>query len=371
MNWMFLLVFGLALCTTLLLVPLADWLGKRFGITARPGGRRQSEADARRVSKLGGVALFGGFTVAVLAAQLLPVPRLDGYEVIRLIGLLLGGLVIFLVGLLDDIYELGSLAQFIGQFAGASVAILFQIFIEYFNNPLTGQQTPAWPFIVTVAISFFWLVGMMNTMNWLDGADGLAGGVTLIAGATLFINSAFRVEPAQTSVSLLHLALMGTALGFVIYNFYPARIFMGGGATFLGYTLGALAIIGGAKMATILLVMGLPLLDSFWQVVTRVRKGRSPFIGDRGHLHFRLIDMGVSQRQLVIGYYIFCTLFGVLTLITGSQLFKFVALGVMALIVVAGFLLLNRYGRASSPSDASASSSASSPSSSSSSSPSD
>ncbi len=351
---MYLLVFGLALSTTLLLVPLADWLGKRFGITAKPGGRRLSEADARRVSKLGGVALFGGFVIAALAAQLLPVPRLDGSEIIRLIGLLLGGVIIFIVGLLDDIYELSALAQFLGQSAAAAIAILFQIFIEYFNNPLTGQQTPSWPFIVTVALSYFWLMGMMNTMNWLDGADGLAGGVTLIAGATLFINSAFRVEPAQASVSLLHLALIGTALGFVIYNFYPARIFMGGGATFLGYTLGALAIIGGAKMATILLVMGLPLLDSFWQVVTRLRKGRSPFVGDRGHLHFRLIDMGVSQRQLVIGYYIFCALFGVLTLITGSQLFKFVALGVMALIVVIGFLLLNRYGRASSPSDSSA-----------------
>ena len=129
---------------------------------------------------------------------------------------------------------------------------------------------------MTVALSFFWLVGMMNTMNWLDGADGLAGGVTFIAGATLFINSAFRVEPAQTSVSLLHLALMGAALGFVIYNFFPARIIMGGGATFLGYTLGALAIIGGAKMATILLVMGLPLLDSVWQVVNRRAAGTQP-----------------------------------------------------------------------------------------------
>lgn len=339
----YLLVFGLALSTTLLLVPLADWLGRRFGITSKFEGRHANEADARRVSKLGGIALYGGFVVAVLVAQLLPVPRLDPYEVIRLIGLLGGGTVVFVVGLLDDIFELKALPQFFGQFLAASIAILFQIFIEYFNNPFTGEQTPHWSFVITVAISLLWLVGMMNTMNWLDGADGLAGGVTFIAGATLFINSAFRVEPAQTSVSLLHLALMGATLGFVLYNFYPARIFMGGGATFLGYTLGALAIIGGAKMATILLVMGLPLLDSGWQVVNRLRQGRSPFVGDRGHLHFRLIDLGVSQRQLVIAYYLFCACFGVLTLVTGSRLFKFVALGVMGLIVVAGFLILNRY----------------------------
>lgn len=350
------LVFGLGLATTLLLVPLADWLGKRFGVIARSGGRRQSEADTRRVSKLGGIALYGGFVVAVLAAQYLPVPRLDGYEIIRLTGLLFGGTIIFVVGLLDDFFDLPPLAQFMGQFAGAAIAIIFQIFIEYFNNPITGLQTAPWPFIVTVIFSFVWLVGMMNTMNWLDGADGLAGGVTFIAGAMLFINSAFRVEPAQTSVSLLHLALMGSALGFVIYNFYPARIIMGGGATFLGYVLGALAIIGGAKMATILLVMGLPLLDSVWQVVSRVRQGRSPFVGDRGHLHFRLIDMGISQRQIVIGYYLFCTFFGVLTLVTASRLFKFIALGVMGAIVVAGFLYLNRYRRSSSSESSSSSS---------------
>ncbi len=356
----FLLVFGLALSTTLLLIPLADWLGKRLNITAKFGGRRQSEADARRVSKLGGIALYGGFVTAVLAEQLLPVARLDSYEVIRLCGLLIGGTVVFLVGLLDDMYDLPPLAQFAGQSAGAAIAILFQIFIEYFNNPLTGQQTPSWPFIVTVALSFFWLVGMMNTMNWLDGADGLAGGVTLIAGATLFINSAFRIEPAQTSVSLLHLALAGAALGFVLYNFFPARIIMGGGATFLGYTLGALAIIGGAKMATILLVMGLPLVDSLWQVVNRLRQGRSPFSGDRGHLHFRLIDMGISQRRLVIGYYGFCALFGVLTLVTDSRFFKFAALALLGLIVATGFLILNRYRRSSSSSSTSSSSDSSS-----------
>ena len=349
------LVFGLALSTTLLLVPIADWVGRRFGITSKFGGRRQSEADARRVSKLGGVALYGGFVTAVLAAQILPVPRLDSYEVIRLSGLLIGGTVVFLVGLLDDIYDLSPLIQFLGQFLGAAIAIVFQIFIEYFNNPLTGAQTAPWPFWVTVAFSLFWLVGMMNTMNWLDGADGLAGGVTFIAGATLFINSAFRVEPAQTSVSLLHLALMGCTLGFVIYNFFPARIFMGGGATFLGYVLGALAIIGGAKMATILLVMGLPLVDSVWQVATRLREGRSPFSGDRGHLHFRLIDLGVSQRQIVVGDYLFCAFFGVLTLITASQVFKFAALGVMAAIVVGGFLFLNHYRRSSSSSSSASS----------------
>ncbi len=338
----YVLVFSLALGLSLLLTPLADRLGRRFHIVARYGGRRMSEADARRVSKLGGIALFGGFTITVIVSQFLPVPRMDPYEMIRLVGLLFSGTIIFVVGLLDDIFELPPLPQFLAQFATAAVAIVFQIFIEFFNNPLTGEQTPSWPFIVTVALTFFWLVGMMNTVNWLDGADGLASGVGCIAGIVLFINSAFRVEPAQVSVSLLHLALSGALLGFLIFNFHPARIFMGGGAPYLGFLLGSLSIIGGAKMATILLVMGLPLLDSFWQVLSRLRQGKNPFVGDRGHLHFRLLDLGVSQRQMVIGYYIFCAGAGILTLVTTSQAFKFIALGVMALLSIAGFILVQR-----------------------------
>ena len=331
---------------------MAIWLARRFGITAKLGGRHTTEGDERRVPKLGAIVLYGGFVCAALASQLLPVPRLDPYETIRLIGLLLGSTIMFIVGVLDDIYDLSPLAQFAGQFLAAATAILFQIFIEFFNNPFTGEQTAPWHFIVTVAISFFWLLFMMNTTNWLDGLDGLTGGVALIAGAMLFINSAFRVEPTQTSVSLLHLALMGTALGFLFYNFYPARIFMGGGAPMLGYMLGALAIIGGAKMATILLVMGLPLIDAVWQVINRLRKGKSPFSGDRGHLHFRLLDKGFSQRQIVLGYYLFCTFFGVLTLITSSQLFKFIALGVLGLLVIGGFIVLTRLnqGRSSTSS---------------------
>lgn len=338
----YLLVFALALSISLAMMPVAQWLGQRFSITTKPGGRRVNEGDLRRVSRLGGVSLYFAFTITVIAAQFLPVPRLDAYESIRLIGLLAGGTVIFLVGLLDDIFEFSALPQFMGQYLAAAIAIGFQIFIEYFNNPFTGQQTDPFPFIVTVTLSFFWLVGMMNTMNWVDGLDGLAGGIAVIAGLMLFINSAFRVEPAQTSVSLLHLALVGSGLGFLLYNFYPARIFMGGGAPYLGFLLGTLSIIGGAKMATILLVFGLPLVDSLWQVVNRLRQRKSPFSGDRGHLHFRLLDRGFTQRQIVVGYYLFCSFFGVLTLITSSQLFKFIALGVMFTLVAIGFFILTR-----------------------------
>jgi UDP-GlcNAc:undecaprenyl-phosphate GlcNAc-1-phosphate transferase len=343
LQWVpYVITFNMALIIALLVIPIVDRLGKQYGITSKPGGRRVNEGDHRGVSRLGGMSLFIAFTCTVLIAQALPVPRFDPNEIIRISGLLIGGAIIFIVGLLDDIYHFGSFPQFLGQFLAAAVAISFQIFIEYVNNPFTGQQTDPWPFIVTVALSFFWLVGMMNTVNWMDGLDGLAGGVAFITGTVLFINSAFRLEPPQTSVSLLMLAMMGSSLGFLLYNFYPARIFMGGGAMYLGFLMGSLSIIGGAKMATVLLVMGLPLMDAAWQIIHRIRQGRSPFEGGRDHIHFRLHDIGFSQRQIVLAYYCFCAFFGILTLVIDSQFFKFVALAVMLTLVAIGLLIVDR-----------------------------
>lgn len=336
----FIITFAIALSSTLLLMPICDWLGRRWGMTSKAGGRRTTEGDYRRVSKLGGLGLALGFVGAALAAQFLPVPRFDPNEVVRLTGLVAGTLFLAAAGILDDKFELKALPQFLVQFTAAGIAVAFQIFIEYFTNPLTGQQTDPWSPVVTVTLTVFWLVTTMNTVNFLDGLDGLAGGVAFIAGVVLFVNSVFIL--GQTSVGLLHLALMGSALGFVLFNFYPARIFMGSGAVTLGYILGALAIIGGAKMATILFVIALPLLDAVWQAAHRLLRGTSPFRGDRGHLHFRLLDMGFTQRQIVGFYYVFCAFFGVLTLIVESQLFKLVALMVMMGLVVAGFFLVER-----------------------------
>jgi UDP-GlcNAc:undecaprenyl-phosphate/decaprenyl-phosphate GlcNAc-1-phosphate transferase len=338
----FIITFIIGFGVTLALIPLMIRLGKRWGIVAKAGGRRMNDGDFRGVSKLGGVAVFAGFSVAVIAAQYLNIPRFDPYEVLRILGLLLGGLVIFIVGLIDDIYELNPVQLGIGQILAAGIAVVFQIFIEAFNNPLTGQQTPEWPFVVTVTLSMFWLGLMMNTVNFMDGLDGLVGGVAFISSGVLFINSVFVLDPAQVSVGLLPLALMGVSAAFLLYNFYPAQIFLGGGALYIGFVLGSLAIIGGAKMATILLVMGLPLMDLAWQVANRLRRGVNPMHGDRGHIHFRLLDIGFTQRQIVSIYYLFCASFGVLTLITTSQLFKAIAFSAMICLIGVGFILVAR-----------------------------
>ena len=344
----FLIVFILSFSLTILFTPLMAQLGKRYRIVSQAGGRRVNQGDVNQVSKLGGVAVYLGFTITIIVAQYLNVPRFDSSEVIRLSGLIIGGTFIIIVGVLDDIYELNAVTLGVCQIIAAGIAIVFQIFIEYVNNPLTGQQTDPWAYVITVVLSMFWFGLMMNTVNFMDGLDGLVDGVAFIAGAMLFINGVFKLNPPQVSVSLLPLALMGTSAGFLMFNFFPARIFLGGGAIYLGYILGTLSVIGGAKMATILLVMGLPLMDLAWQVVRRMSEGRNPMHGDRGHLHFRLQDAGYSQRQIVIVYYFFCAFFGVLTLVLTSQLFKFIAFGVMLLLILGAFVWLMRLNQAGS-----------------------
>ncbi len=329
-------IFGLALAASLLLGWAARPLAPRLGMLSVPGGRRKEPTP---IAKLGALPLWGAFLVAALVSQAMPVERGDPNEVIRLAGLLLGGTFIFLAGLADDRFNLPALPQFISQFIASGIAILCLIFIERFNNPLTGETTAPWPYVVTAAISLFWLTLMMNTVNFLDGTDGLAGGVIFIAALLLFVHTA---REGQLSVSLLPMALMGAVLGFLVFNWHPARLIMGSGATTMGFTLGALSIIGGAKMATILLVMGLPLLDLVWQFARRLREGKNPFVGDRGHIHFRLIDAGWSPPRLALVYFLFCLAFGLLALVTTSRLFKLVGLIVLIGLTLAGFALVER-----------------------------
>lgn len=340
----FAIVFSIACGAAFLLTPLARRFGLARGIADHPGGRRQHHGV---IPRTGGLALSGAFVLAILVAQALPVERTDPNEIIRFVGLLLGCAWIALLGFWDDRYDLSPIQLYIGQIIGAALAVTFLIFIETFNNPLTGQGVPRFPYWLTVTVSLFWMGLMMNTVNFLDGSDGLAAGVGCIAALLIFIHSAFRLD--QISVSLLALALVGATLGFLPYNFYPAKIFLGGGAYVLGYALGVLSIIGGAKMATILLVMGLPLLDLAWQASSRLLRGQNPLKGDRGHLHFRLIDAGVSPRWIALGYYAFCGFFGIIALTTNSQWFKLVALGVMVLIVVAAFVLMSLHDASRRP----------------------
>ncbi len=329
-------IFGLAFATAVALTPLARWLSFRWGVVVAPGGRRQ---HGRVMPVLGGLPLFGAFLVGVAAIYALAPPA--GADARLLLGALLGSLVVVIGGFLDDFWEQPAWSQFAVQFLGTAVAIYFEVFIERFTNPFTGELFVVQPTAVAMLFTLFWVAGMMNTLNWLDGLDGLAAGVSTIA-ALLFAWHSYSL--GQTTVALFPLALAGALLGFLPYNFAPAKIFLGSaGAYFLGYSLATMSIIAPAKIASALLVLAIPILDVAWQIFDRVRHGRSPFQGDRGHLHFRLADGGWPTPLIVLGYYAVSLGLG-LVAIFATGLDKLLLFGLLATAVLLMFLWLSRKG---------------------------
>jgi UDP-GlcNAc:undecaprenyl-phosphate GlcNAc-1-phosphate transferase len=326
---LFFVVPALAFLLALFITPLAIRIAPRLGAIDRPAQRRVHDKPTPR---LGGVPIFVALLIAIFVS--LGYPRSDPNESTRLTGLFLGAFVMFAIGLFDDHAELPAAPQLIAQFVAASIAVGSGVMIWELPNPFGDVLSlESW---MAVAFTIFWLVGMMNTVNWLDGVDGLATGVVGIAGVILFIHT---VRLGQYSIALLALALSGAALGFLPFNFQPAKIFMGtAGAFVLGFVLGVLSIIGGAKVAFALLVLSVPILDVAWQIFSRVRTGQSPFAPTRTHLHHRLLDAGLSPRAIVLLYYLVTATAGGLTLFLPNGAYKLFALAVIgfgALLVLA------------------------------------
>lgn len=338
-HMFFFLTAAVSFLLALFLTPLAIRLAARFGAIDRPAQRRVHDKPTPR---LGGVPLFVAFFSAIFIS--LGFPRTDPNEITRLWGLFVGAIVMFAVGVYDDRAELHATPQLLAQVAAAAIAVGSGVLIWELPNPFGAALTfEPW---MAVAFTIFWLVGMINTVNWLDGVDGLATGVVGIAGIVLFIHTA-RLE--QYSIALLALALSGAALGFLPFNFHPAKIFMGSGGSFvLGFALGVLSIIGGAKVAFALLVLSVPILDVAWQIFSRVRAGKSPFTPTRTHLHHRLLDAGLSPRAIVLLYYVLTAITGALALILPTGVYKLIALGVIAL---GGVLVLFKIGQKKTPPD--------------------
>ena len=327
----YLTVFGVAALSAAVLTPASAWLGRRLGLVDRPGGRRAHQGE---VSRLGGIGLFIPFLIALAVGLGFCIPTADPNEPLRLLGLVVGSLFMFLIGLADDRLNIPPWGLLATQLVASGIAIATLIFIERANNPLTDQLV-VFPTAVVIGLTVFWIAGMINTVNFMDGLDGLAAGV----GAILCVILAIHMhKTGQPSVAILPLALLGASVGFLPFNFNPARVFRGSaGAFFLGYALGCLGLIAGARVATVLLVMWVPVVDVAWQILTRAQRGQSPTQADRGHLHFLLLDLGLSQRTIVLSYWAFCALLGLLALTVVSRLYKLVALlvfgGLIALVL--------------------------------------
>jgi UDP-GlcNAc:undecaprenyl-phosphate/decaprenyl-phosphate GlcNAc-1-phosphate transferase len=338
--------FVAAAAISFFLTPIVRRRAIRLGVVDRPNHRR---VNRRPVPRSGGLAIAAAFlAVATVLAFLnlqfrwirMPATLLDGGE---LVALLAGAAVAALIGALDDLLDLRARWQLLGQVGLALGAVALGIGITSVKDPFGGGLI-LFPGILGVLITILWIVGMINSVNFIDGLDGLSSGIGLIAALTLgVISLTTQVAGGQPFVALLCFAFAGSLLGFLRWNFHPASIFPGtSGTMFIGYTLAVLSILGSAKVAVALLVLGVPIIDAFWIIVRRLFAGRSPFTPDRGHIHHRLLDLGLSHRQTVVLIYGICLGLGVLSLVlTGaSQVYAFggvfVGTGVLLLLLAWG-----------------------------------
>jgi UDP-GlcNAc:undecaprenyl-phosphate GlcNAc-1-phosphate transferase len=337
MNWIsnvgsavgpIVVVFLLAALLALKLTPVIRSFVIRHEIVDHPDARRVNTVP---VPRGGGLAVSAAFLI--VAGLFLFLDQGTGFftttislEPSEVVALLVGGAIAAGLGAIDDLRDLRARVQLLGQVLLAGGAVALGITIDFVANPLGGgiiRLSDYGP--LAAGLSIFWIVGMINSINWIDGLDGLSSGIAFIAAVTLGLIS-LTTQVAQPLVAVLCFTLAGALLGFLRWNFHPASIFAGtSGVQFVGYTLAVLAILGTAKVAVALLVLGVPIIDTFWIIVRRLSHRRSPFSPDRTHIHHRLLDLGLSHRQTVFAIYGICLGLALLSLLLSgvTQLYAF------------------------------------------------
>jgi len=340
------LVFFLSLLISYFLALVAKKLSFKLKILDYPDEERK--IHDKPIPLLGGWAIYLSFSLLTLLFVIF-FPDLiltHNINLLQVTGIIIAGLILMVSGTFDDKYNLNAWQQLILTILACLVIVFSGTTIKFITRPgggiidLSGSQINFLGqelYLMGSVLTFLWLLIITNTTKLLDGLDGLASGITGIGMIILFIVSLFWDAP-NSGTSILILMLAGSIFGFLILNFYPAKIFLGnGGSTFLGLAIGVMAIISGAKIATALLVMGLPLLDMVWVIIQRLGKGESPFKhADRKHLHFRLLSLGLSKKQTVLILYLISLFFGAIALFQGT-IGKLTTLVVLVLFIITVF----------------------------------
>ena len=331
MIFAFIVSFAFTFATT----PLVRRFAFKIGAIDIPKDNRRMHK--KPTPRIGGLAIIFGFTVATLCfAQ----PSRQLY------GTLAGAAIIAVMGVIDDCKNLPAKLKFVIQIIAALVVVFAgDIKIDVFTNPNFLSDNPYWvlPEWLSVTLTVIWIVFITNAVNFIDGLDGLAAGVSAIMSISLVFIS---IRVGEYSIAILGIALMGSCFGFLPFNFNPAKIFMGDtGSTFLGFMLATLSIQGVFKsyavisFAVPLLILGLPLFDALFAMIRRILRGQSPMTADRGHLHHRLVDMGFSQKQTVFILYAISGVLGITAVLLAES-------GVLrALLLVICVLILLLSGR--------------------------
>ena len=338
---LFLVIFLISVVLTLLLTPVARKLAYKLGAVDRPSKRK---IHRNIIPRFGGLSIFISFVVAVVFALIFAKSfgvKVSGREILALKGILYGGTLITLLGLFDDLKGVPALAKLAGQIAASSVAVYFGAQILFVSTPFTKIVILG---VWAVPVTILWMVAITNAINLIDGLDGLASGITLIASVTLF---AVALKMGQMDSAILLAALAGTTAGFLRYNFFPASIFLGdSGSLFLGFMLACASIVGVLKSTLVIaliipiIVLGIPIYDTATAIIRRAIKRRSIFEADKKHLHHRLMKAGFNQRQVVMMIYVACFILS-LTALAATVFNNYPTLIFMSLFVVAGIMALD------------------------------
>ncbi len=352
------------ICSVLATIVIRRFAFKK-NIVDRPEDSPERKVQKKPIPLLGGGAIFISVSLVTAAYAFFTDQLLGGYMLPKyLVGIFIGGLLLMIGGYLDDRYNLSPYKQIIWPILACVSVIVSGIGIEYITNPfggvldldtykiklLTLGGIPYYLVLLADLFAFVWLMGLMYTTKFLDGLDGLVSGITTIGALVLFFLS-INGSVAQPETALLAIIIAGASLGFLLFNFHPAKIFLGeGGSLYTGFMLGILAIISGAKIATALLIMGIPILDVAWVIIRRAFiEKRSPFsTADKKHLHFRLLDIGFSQRQSVLLLYFVSLVFGITALVVGTEQKIIALLLVVVVMIILATSVVMRYRRISS-----------------------
>ena len=312
-NSSYLFMIMVSFIVSVLVTPLIRFIALKYNFVDKPTSDRKVHRKA--IPTLGGIALWLGFNAGMGVGFFL-VPELTNVFIGQFIGLSAALLIICATGIYDDIYNLKAHIKLIIQIGVAVLLIRFGFEIELISKLFGDGSLPLG--ILSTVITAIWIVGMMNAINLLDGLDGLASGV---CGIALFFLCIAAIQINALIVAILCLSLIGAIIGFLFFNFYPAKIFMGNvGSMFLGLMLAVITIKGAQKQTTIftlfvpVMAMALPLLDTFLSIMRRIWKKQPIFKADRGHIHHRLLNTEGSQRKVVLSLYFMTACFGMIAL---------------------------------------------------------
>ncbi len=327
-----------AFVSTVLLAGLALKFFPKWGLMDRP---KNYGLKRKPIPYYGGLILVIVFVIGTLI--FVPLDR-------NVIGLLIGALLIAGISFLDDLFDISPWIRLFVQFLAALTIVISGIGISSISNPIGsdivldqfGVEFPLGNMIVQITLladlfTIIWIVLIVNTMNFLDGLNGLVSGVAFIAALTFFALSIGDYNVIdQTTIATLAVIIASSTFAFWLFDFHPAKILMGDtGSMFLGFLIAVFAIYSGGKVATAFLVLGFPILDTFWVVTRRIVQGKSPMQGDLKHLHHRLLEVGLTEKKALLFIYALCAFFGGSAIFLGTtqKLFLMIAMGLLMVIM--------------------------------------